>query len=90
MNGLALLDLNYGAAAVKAAVGAGAVRPSRFAAIGTSAPLRFRKSVMRAALVLDPLRSSSFRYRHRFSPIFLRWRAAEVMLRVKGKFSDQL
>jgi hypothetical protein len=69
---LALLDVNYGAAAVKAAVGARAVRPSRFAAIGTSAPLRLGKTVMRAALILDPFGGSSFWYWHRFSPIFPR------------------
>jgi hypothetical protein len=89
-NALALLDLNYGAAPVKAAVRARTVRPSRFATIGTSAPLRFGESVMRPALVLDPLGSSSFGYGHRFSPIFLRWRAAKVMLRGKRKFSDRL
>jgi hypothetical protein len=83
-NGLALLDLNNGAATVKAAMGARVVRPSRLAAIGTSAPLRLGKSVMRATLIFDPLGCSSFWYRHRFSPIFLRWRAAEITFRCEA------
>jgi hypothetical protein len=83
-NGLALLDLNNGAATVKAAVGARAVRPSRLAAIGTSTPLRLGKAIMRATLIFDPLGCSSFWYRHRFSPIFLRWRAAEITFRCEA------
>jgi hypothetical protein len=66
------LSLNDGAAAIKAAVGAGAVGQNGFAAIGASAPLRLGQAIMRTALVFDSLRGSSLRYRHGFSPVFLR------------------
>jgi hypothetical protein len=66
------LSLNDGAAAIKAAVGAGAVGQNGFAAIGASAPLRLGQAIMRTALVFDSLRGSSLGYRHGFSPVFLR------------------
>jgi hypothetical protein len=66
------LSLNDGAAAIKAAVGAGAVGQNGFAAIGAGAPLRLGQAVMRTALVFDSLRGSSLGYRHGFSPVFLR------------------
>jgi len=51
---LALLDLEHGAAPIKAAVSTGAVRQNRFAAVGARAPLRFGQAIVRAALILDP------------------------------------
>jgi hypothetical protein len=78
-SGLALLDLNDGSAPVKAAMSAGAVRLGGLAAIGAGAPLRLGQTVVCAPLVLHALGSSSFRYRHRFSPIFLRKNTAELL-----------
>ena len=72
----AFLSLNDGAAAIKAAVRASAVGQNGFAAIGAGAPLRLGQAVVSAALVLDSLRGSSLRYRHGFSPVFLRVAAA--------------
>jgi hypothetical protein len=67
-----LFDRQNCAATIKATMSAGAVRHDRFTAVRASAPLRLGQAVMRTALVFHPLRSSSFRYRHRLSPVFLR------------------
>ena len=50
---LTLLGLEHGAATVKAAVSAGAVRQNGFAAVGARAPLRFGQAIVRSTLVLD-------------------------------------
>jgi hypothetical protein len=67
-SGLAFFNLNYGAAAVKAAMGACTVWQHGFTAIRTGAPLRFGQAVVGAALVFDSLRGPSLGYRHRFNP----------------------
>ena len=72
---LGVFGLDHGAAAVKAAVSAGAMGQHRLAAVSAGTPLRRGQMVMGTALVFHPFRSASFRYRHLIRPIFPRlWR----------------
>ena len=76
---LAFLSLDDSATAIKTAMGTGAVGQHGFTAIRARAPLRFSQAIVSPPLVLDSFRSSSLRYRHGFSPIFLRADAVRSM-----------
>jgi hypothetical protein len=82
--------LNDRAAAVKAAMRAGSVGQHGFSAIGTAAPLRLGQMIMGAALVLDALRSSSFRYWHALILFFLRFLAAATRFLYNTQFANGL
>jgi hypothetical protein len=70
-SGLAFLGLDNRTPPVKTAMGASAMGQDGLAAMGAGAPLRLCQRIVGAPLILDPLRGSSFRYRHNPSPIFL-------------------
>jgi hypothetical protein len=89
-NRLAFFNLNNGAAAVKAAMRASAVRQHGFTTFRTGAPLRFGQAVVGAALIFYPLRGPSLGYRHRFNPIFLRVLAATNLYTLNFWLNDRL